>query len=156
MLGEGDPLNVTQEEPGFEDGVVLYSPVWDIHLVVWTDAAIAAGLRRRLTDAEEEIVGLFKKGLVVSGEPAGTPNASLGGLRAINAISNCPSASTSVPPADRACPVGRAGIGIRRSPVFRAHRQHTADRLISGTGRWDDLVTSLGPALQWIQECLRR
>ncbi len=89
LLGEGDPLNVTQEEPGFEDGVVLYSPVWDIHLVVWTDAAIAAGQRRRLI-AEEEIVPLFEAGLVVSGDPAGTTNASLGGLRAINAISNCP------------------------------------------------------------------
>ncbi len=28
LLGEGDPLNVTQEEPVFEDGVVLYSPLW--------------------------------------------------------------------------------------------------------------------------------
>ena len=90
LLGEGDPLNVTQEEPGFEEGVVLYSPVWDIHLVVWTDAAIAAGERIRLTDAEKEIVALFKAGLVVSGDPAGTPNASLKGLRAIGAISNCP------------------------------------------------------------------
>ncbi len=89
LLGEGDPLNVTQEEPGFEDGVVLYSPVWDIHLVVWTDAAIAAGQRTRLI-AEEQIVPLFEAGLVVSGDPAGRPNASLGGLRAINAISNCP------------------------------------------------------------------
>ena len=89
LLGEGDPLNVTQEEPGFEDGVVLYSPVWDIHLVVWTDAAIAAGQRRRLTDADE-IADLFEAGLVVSGDPAGTPNASLKGLRAIGAISNCP------------------------------------------------------------------
>ena len=89
LLGQGDPLNVTQEEPGFEEGVVLYSPVWDIHLVVWTDAAIAAGQRRRLTDADE-IADLFEAGLVVSGDPAGTPNASLKGLRAIGAISNCP------------------------------------------------------------------
>lgn len=89
LLGEGDPLNVTQEEPGFEDGVVLYSPIWDIHLVVWTDAAIAAGARRRVV-AEEEIVPLFEAGLVVSGDPGGTPNASLGGLSAIDAISNCP------------------------------------------------------------------
>lgn len=89
LLGEGDPLNITQEEPGFEDGVVLYSPVWDLHLVVWTDAAIASGLRRRLI-AEEEVVPAFLAGLVVSGDPGGTPNPSLGGLRAINAISNCP------------------------------------------------------------------
>ncbi|MEO7888685.1 MAG: hypothetical protein ABIW19_01650 [Vicinamibacterales bacterium] len=90
LFGQGDPLNITQEEPGFEDGVVLYSPMWDIHLVAWTDAAIAAGERRRLIDAEEEIVPLLEAGLVVSGDPAGTPNESLGGLRAIGAISNCP------------------------------------------------------------------
>lgn len=90
LLGEGDPLNITQEEPGFEDGVVLYSPVWDLHLVVWTDAAIAAGLRHRLIDAEEEVVEAFEAGLVVSAPNGVQPNPSLGGLKAINAISNCP------------------------------------------------------------------
>ena len=98
LLGQGDPLNVTQEEPGFEDGVVLYSPVWDIHLVVWTEEAIAAGERERFI-AEEEIVPAFEAGLVVSGDPAGTPNPSLGGLRAIGAISNCP-ISINLGPAD--------------------------------------------------------
>ncbi len=86
LLGEGDSLNIIQEEPGDDD----YSPVWDIHLVVWTDAAIAAGQRTRLIDAEDQIVGFFADGLVVSGDPAGPPNESLGGLRPINAISNCP------------------------------------------------------------------
>lgn len=90
LLGEGDPLNITQEEPGFEDGEVLYSPVWDIHLLAWTDEAIAAGERRQLIDAEDEIVAALEAGLVVSGEPAGVPNSSLAGLRAIGAISNCP------------------------------------------------------------------
>ena len=98
LLGQGDPLNVTQEEPGFEDGVVLYSPVWDIHLVVWTEEAVAAGERDRFI-AEEEIVPAFEAGLVVSGDPAGTPNPSLGGLRAIGAISNCP-ISINLGPAD--------------------------------------------------------
>jgi len=89
LLGEGDPLNITQEEPGFEDGEVPYSPVWDLHLVVWTDAAIASGDRHRLTDADE-VADAFVDGLVVSGAPDGMPNDSLGGLRAIGAISNCP------------------------------------------------------------------
>lgn len=89
LLGQGDPLNVTQEEPGFEDGVVLYSPLWDIHLAVWSEEAVEAG-KRELLIAEEEIVPAFEAGLVMSGEPTGTPNPSLGGLGAINAISNCP------------------------------------------------------------------
>ena len=90
LLGEGDPLNVTQEEPGSEDGQVLYSPVWDLHLIVWTDAAIAAGQRRLLTDADE-IAAEFQAGRVVSGTPnSGIANASLLGLTALGAISNCP------------------------------------------------------------------
>ncbi len=57
--------------------------------MVWTDNAISSGERRRLTDADE-VADVFNAGLVVSGDPAGTPNPSLGGLRAISAISNCP------------------------------------------------------------------
>ncbi|MDQ3349262.1 MAG: hypothetical protein M3545_15015 [Acidobacteriota bacterium] len=148
LLGEGDPLNVTQEEPGFEDGVVLYSPMWDIHLVVWTDAAIAAGERRRLTDAEEEIVALFEAGLVVSGDPAGMPNASLGGLRAINAISNCPiSINLGPPPPNRVCPLGPRGYRDQTVGGFGAITPTTADRLISGCtaarSRSDDAVLSI-------------
>ncbi|MEO7399023.1 MAG: sigma-70 family RNA polymerase sigma factor [Ilumatobacteraceae bacterium] len=84
LLGEGDPLNIVQEEPGNVD----YSPVWDIHLVVWTDAAIADGLRVRLT-SDHDVVDALEAGLVVSGGD-GPANPSLGGLRAANAISNCP------------------------------------------------------------------
>ncbi len=86
LLGEGDPLNVTQEEPGDKE----YSPVWDIHLVVWTQAAIDAGKRRLLTDADE-IADAFQQGLLVSGTPnSGVSNPSLKGLVALGAISNCP------------------------------------------------------------------
>jgi hypothetical protein len=86
LLGEGDPLNIIQEEPGDEE----YSPVWDLHLVVWTQAAINAGKRKLLTSAGK-VEDAFKKGLVVSGEPnSGVMNPSLGGLKATGAISNCP------------------------------------------------------------------
>lgn len=86
LLGEGDPLNVTQEEPGDNE----YSPIWDIHLVVWTEAAINAGERRLLTDADE-IADAFEEGLLVSGTPnSGVSNPSLEGLVALGAISNCP------------------------------------------------------------------
>lgn len=90
LLGQGDPLNITQEEPGFEDGEVLYSPVWDIHLIVWTQEAIDVGERRLLTDADE-IAQAFVDGLLVSGTPnSGIENSSLLGLEALGGISNCP------------------------------------------------------------------
>ena len=76
-MGQGDPLNITQEEPGDNE----YSPVWDVTPAVWTDRAIESGQRTRLTDAEE--------GLITSGG-AGPRNASLEGLRALPGISNCP------------------------------------------------------------------
>lgn len=86
LRGEGDPLNVTQEVPG--SGGDRYTPVWDVHPVVWTDAAIAAGQRERLASASE-VRNAFDHGLIVSGGN-GPANASLNGLRAANAISNCP------------------------------------------------------------------
>ncbi len=84
LLGQGDPLNITQEEPG-DNG---YSPVWDVTPAVWTDGAIDGGQRRRLTDADE-VADLFEEGLLASGGE-GRPNAGLEGLRALPAISNCP------------------------------------------------------------------
>ena len=86
LLGEGDPLNIIQEEPGDKE----YSPVWDLHNVVWTDAAIKAGKRKLLTDADK-VAEDFKKGLLISGTPnSGVKNNSLQGLVALGAISMCP------------------------------------------------------------------
>jgi len=84
LLGEGDPLNITQEVP--EDN--LYSPMWDITPAVWTQEAIDAGHRHLLTDAED-VARLFEEGLIVSGG-SGNANESLEGIRALPAISNCP------------------------------------------------------------------
>ncbi len=84
LLGQGDPLNVTQEEP--EDNE--YTPVWDVHVAVWTDAAIRNGQRNRLTSADE-IADAVEEGLVVS-LGTGPRNPELGGLRAADMISNCP------------------------------------------------------------------
>ncbi len=84
LLGEGDPLNITQTEPGDND----YSPVWDVTPAVWTDEAIASGQRTRLTDADE-VADLFQQGLITSGG-TGPRNASLEGIRALPGISNCP------------------------------------------------------------------
>jgi hypothetical protein len=86
LLGEGSPQNVTQEIPDND----IYSPMWDVHPVVWTDAAIAAGLRRQVRD-HEEIADLFADGVLKSASfSTGPPNPSLEGLRAAGFISNCP------------------------------------------------------------------
>src|SRR5207253_656563 len=39
LLGGGDPLNITQSLPGAAD----YTPVWDLHPAIWSNAAIAGG-----------------------------------------------------------------------------------------------------------------
>ncbi len=85
LLGEGDPLNIIQEEPGDED----YSPVWDVTPFVWTQAAIDAGRRERLESAGE-VRNQFRRGNIVSAPGSSPPNESLGGLAAAGFISNCP------------------------------------------------------------------
>ena len=84
VLGEGSPLNIQQSLPGARD----YSPIWDVHPAVWSDAAIAAGERKRLTSSTE-VTALVKAGKLVSGG-TGPANTSLGGLKAAGFISNCP------------------------------------------------------------------
>jgi hypothetical protein len=84
LLGQGDPLNITQEVPDDKD----YSPIWDVTPAVWTDAAIRAGERVRLED-HDDVADLFEDGLITSGG-MGPRNESLEGLRALPGISNCP------------------------------------------------------------------
>jgi hypothetical protein len=85
LFGEGDPFNVPQEQPSDPVG---YSPIWDVSPVMWTDAAIAAGLRVQLHSADQ-VRTQAQAGNLVSALP-GTPNVGLGGINAIGAISNCP------------------------------------------------------------------
>ena len=49
ILDGPPPLNILQEVP--HPGALFdYSPMWDVHLATWTDAAVAAGLNVRQTD----------------------------------------------------------------------------------------------------------
>lgn len=88
LLGEGSPLNVTEIHPRNRGSIPTYSPLWDVHLAVWTDAAIAAGERRRL-DHHQDIAEAVEEGWIVSGG-TGPMNPVLGGLRAAGIIVNCP------------------------------------------------------------------
>lgn len=79
QAGEGDALDVFRSSQVCRDArdptdcSVFYSPVWDVYRVVWTEAAIQAGARRRLT-SHEEIVDLFRMGDLESATPAGPTN----------------------------------------------------------------------------------
>lgn len=83
VLGGGDPLNITQSLPGGSD----YTPVWDLHPVLWTDQAIKDGKRVKLTSAAQ-VAQDVKAGLLTSAGK-GPANSSLAGLRAIGFISIC-------------------------------------------------------------------
>jgi hypothetical protein len=84
LLGEGPPLNIEQDP----NTSPLYSPLWDITPAVWTVQAVNKGQRRLLTSAEEVIEEVEAGRLESGGE--GPANDSLAGLRALEAISNCP------------------------------------------------------------------
>lgn len=84
LLGQGDPLNIPTALPKDKG----YSPIWDIHPALWTDQAIRAGLRHRLT-SEDQVADEFREGDLVSAG-TGPPNRDLGGLRSLPGISMCP------------------------------------------------------------------
>ena len=85
LLGQGDPLNVAQEQPS---DPVHYSPIWDVTPVEWTAAAIAAGKRVQLHSMVDVRVEALAGNIV--GALPGKPNVGLGGITAPGAISNCP------------------------------------------------------------------
>jgi hypothetical protein len=92
LLGEGDPLNIIREEQECGDpadcSALDYSPLWDLHPVVWTQAAIDEGRQVRLTH-HNDVIDLFGDGYLVN-FGAGPENRDLGDIRALGAIVNCP------------------------------------------------------------------
>ncbi|MGL4746066.1 MAG: hypothetical protein ACRCXL_16985 [Dermatophilaceae bacterium] len=77
LMGDGDPLNVIQTLAGDKD----YSPLWDVHATVWTDAAKSAKADTRQDDFES-IERLAERGVVTG--PDGADWAAIG------VIVNCP------------------------------------------------------------------
>ncbi|MBW4471552.1 MAG: hypothetical protein KME45_14265 [Stenomitos rutilans HA7619-LM2] len=88
-----DPINVFPIPPSNNDRSANnnYSPLWDAHVNMWTDAAIKANKVRRITSFED-LQGLVKAGLVTSAyiNPQGPGNPWLFGLRPTQAVINCP------------------------------------------------------------------
>ncbi|MBW4583322.1 MAG: hypothetical protein KME42_27465 [Tildeniella nuda ZEHNDER 1965/U140] len=88
-----DPINIFPIPPSNDDRSAAnnYSPLWDAHVNMWTDAAIKANKVRRITSFED-LKGLVEAGLVTSASinPEGPGNPWLFGLRPTQAIINCP------------------------------------------------------------------
>ena len=88
-----DPINVFPIEPSNDDrsDTNNYSPMWDAHVSMWTDAAIADKKVRRITSFED-LKELIDAGLVTSAmiNPAGPGDKFVFGLRPTRAIVNCP------------------------------------------------------------------
>lgn len=88
-----DPINIFPIPPSNNDRSAAnnYSPLWDAHVNMWTDAAVKANKVRRITSFED-LKGLVEAGLVTSAfiNPEGASNSWLFGLRPTQAIINCP------------------------------------------------------------------
>lgn len=88
-----DPINVFPIGPdnGNRSRENNYSPLWDAHVSMWTQAAIDAGKVHRIHSMDEQ-KSLIRKGLLTSASinPSGPGNPFVGGLRPTQAIINCP------------------------------------------------------------------
>jgi hypothetical protein len=90
--GAIDPINVfpigpDNDNPSRENN---YSPLWDAHISMWTQAAIDKGKVHRIHSMDEQ-KSLIREGLLTSASinPPGPGNAYVGGLRPTQAIINC-------------------------------------------------------------------
>lgn len=82
------PLNILEGAPGVPAPATSYSPLWDLHLVMWTPDAVASGARGKLLTLQE-VRAAAERGLIVSAMP-GVANAAVGGLAAVGVVINCP------------------------------------------------------------------
>jgi hypothetical protein len=98
VAGEGDPLNIIREEPECSDpsnpdlcSALQYSPLWDATPVAWTQAAIDAGKRVRLS-SHLQVERRFQRGQLVNANPTGPEqqDPEIEGLRALGVVIDCP------------------------------------------------------------------
>jgi hypothetical protein len=81
------PLNILKEIPE-QESQFDYSPMWDVHLATWTDAAVTEGLNLRQTDFSPAPAQVSNGN--VTGFPAGSPFGPSG------FVANCPVVSLDV------------------------------------------------------------
>lgn len=88
-----DPINIFPIPPNNSDRSANnnYSPLWDVHVNMWTPAAIAAGRVKRIRSVGE-LNRLVRAGHVTSAmiNPPGPGNPYVAGLRPTGPIVNCP------------------------------------------------------------------
>jgi hypothetical protein len=88
-----DPINVFPIDPDNDNSSPSnnYSPLWDAHVNMWTDAAVKGGKVRRITSFGD-LEGLVRAGLITSASinPPGPGNSFVAGVRPTRAIINCP------------------------------------------------------------------
>jgi hypothetical protein len=86
-----DPINVFTVGPENDKQTNNYSPLWDAHVSMWTEKAIAAHKVHRIHSIDEQ-KQLITEGYLTSAEinPPGPGNPYVGGLRPTQAIINCP------------------------------------------------------------------
>ncbi len=88
-----DPINVFPIDPDNENRSQSnnYSPLWDAHVSMWTEAARTGGKVRRITSFAD-LSGLVRSGMVTDASinPPGPANSFVAGLRPTRAIINCP------------------------------------------------------------------
>jgi len=78
LHGDGSPLNILDGLPSVSSG---YSPLWDVHIGVWTDLAIKSGQRKHLTNGTA-VAQALASGLITG--PGGSAYGSSG------ILVNCP------------------------------------------------------------------
>jgi hypothetical protein len=88
-----DPINVFPIPPNNNNRSKAnnYSPLWDLHVNMWTPAAVKAGRVKRIRSTSE-LNRLVRAGLVTSAmiNPPGPGNPYIAGLRPTGPIVNCP------------------------------------------------------------------
>jgi hypothetical protein len=93
LANDIDPINVFPVGPDNDNRSREnnYSPLWDAHVSMWTQAAIDAGKVHRIHSMDEQ-KSLIREGLLTSAsiDPPGPGNPYVGGLRPTQAIINCP------------------------------------------------------------------
>lgn len=82
------PLNVLELRPATSGVGTAYTPAWDLHLVRWSDAVVAANQRQKLFSWHQAQALVANGSLLVEGAAGASPQPPA--LRAARVVINCP------------------------------------------------------------------